>query len=98
MAAFRSAAPTGAQAPSLVGEPAWARFCGHCGGTSDGGTSDGGTSDGEPSPPSDAHTGCYALLQLEPPRFCRECGRRLKVQVAPLTWWASCSRHGSFSG
>ncbi|WP_441296258.1 biotin synthase auxiliary protein BsaP, partial [Arthrobacter sp. HMWF013] len=28
----------------------------------------------------------------------RECGRRLKVQVAPLKWWASCSRHGSFNG
>ena len=35
-----------------------------------------------------------ALLGLEPPRFCAQCGRRMKVQVRPDGWWAECSRHG----
>ena len=35
-----------------------------------------------------------ALLGLEPPRFCAECGRRMIVQVRPDGWWAKCSRHG----
>ena len=35
-----------------------------------------------------------ARLGLEPPRFCAECGRRMKVQVRPDGWWAECSRHG----
>ena len=35
-----------------------------------------------------------ARLGLEPPRFCAQCGRRMKVQVRPDGWWAECSRHG----
>ncbi|WP_460698252.1 biotin synthase auxiliary protein BsaP [Nocardia thraciensis] len=35
-----------------------------------------------------------ALLGLEPPRFCEQCGRRMVVQVSPDGWWAKCSRHG----
>jgi hypothetical protein len=35
-----------------------------------------------------------ALLGLEPPRFCAECGRRMVVQVRPDGWSAACSRHG----
>ncbi|MCB0925270.1 MAG: hypothetical protein KDB50_12120 [Mycobacterium sp.] len=35
-----------------------------------------------------------ALLGLEPPRFCAQCGRRMIVQVRPDGWWAQCSRHG----
>ncbi|WP_240617836.1 hypothetical protein [Pseudarthrobacter sp. AG30] len=50
--------------------------------------------DGGDAPPSYHHTRCADLLQLEPPRFCASCGRRLRVQVSPLGWWASCSRHG----
>jgi hypothetical protein len=34
---------------------------------------------------------------LEPPRFCAECGRRMVVQVTPLRWTATCSRHGSMT-
>ncbi|MDQ0665571.1 hypothetical protein QFZ35_004069 [Arthrobacter ulcerisalmonis] len=50
--------------------------------------------DGGDAPPSYHHSRCADLLQLEPPRFCASCGRRLKVQVSPMGWWASCSRHG----
>ncbi|MGN8131073.1 biotin synthase auxiliary protein BsaP [Paenarthrobacter sp. 22069] len=50
--------------------------------------------DGGHAPPSYLHSRCADLLQLEPPRFCGTCGRRLKVQVSPMGWWASCSRHG----
>ncbi|WP_072806374.1 biotin synthase auxiliary protein BsaP [Rhodococcoides yunnanense] len=35
-----------------------------------------------------------ARLGLEPPRFCRECGRRMIVQIVPDGWSAVCSRHG----
>ncbi|WP_442789719.1 biotin synthase auxiliary protein BsaP [Paenarthrobacter sp. GOM3] len=31
---------------------------------------------------------------MEPPRYCVECRRRLKVQVTPTGWTAECSRHG----
>ena len=40
------------------------------------------------------HPACEAVLALEPPRFCAECGRRMVVQVRPDGWWARCSRHG----
>ena len=32
--------------------------------------------------------------QLDPPRFCPTCGRRLRVQVHPTGWAASCRDHG----
>ncbi|PNI07695.1 hypothetical protein CXX84_15325 [Arthrobacter sp. AFG7.2] len=81
--------------------PTTGSFCGHCGSPQRKGTSDGGS-----PPPSDVlecgahkekadHQACAARLELEPPRYCTACGRRLKVQVSPHTWWASCSRHGS---
>ncbi len=40
------------------------------------------------------HPRCEDLLQLEPPRFCGICARRMVVQVRPDGWWARCSRHG----
>jgi hypothetical protein len=40
------------------------------------------------------HTGCAAARALEPPRFCRYCRRRMKVQVLPAGWLASCVAHG----
>jgi hypothetical protein len=40
------------------------------------------------------HDDCAARLRLEPPRFCTQCGRRLVVKVTPLSWTATCSRHG----
>ncbi|WP_458107275.1 biotin synthase auxiliary protein BsaP [Arthrobacter sp. R3-55] len=60
-------------------------YCGHCGGEAVAGSD---------SPTSDAHQGCQQRLAMEPPRFCPQCRRRMKVQVTPLGWTAECSRHG----
>ncbi|WP_439898958.1 biotin synthase auxiliary protein BsaP [Paenarthrobacter aurescens] len=54
-------------------------YCGHCGGE---------------DPTSDPHRSCQQQLAMEPPRFCPQCRRRMKVQVTPLGWTADCSRHG----
>ncbi|WP_253756373.1 biotin synthase auxiliary protein BsaP [Hamadaea flava] len=43
------------------------------------------------------HGGCAAALELEPPRYCAECGRRMKVQVVPTGWSATCVEHGERS-
>ncbi len=40
------------------------------------------------------HGACTARAELEPPRFCAQCGRRMVVQVVPTGWTARCSRHG----
>jgi len=32
--------------------------------------------------------------ELDPPRFCPTCGRRLRVKVHPAGWEASCRDHG----
>lgn len=53
-------------------------FCGHC---------------GEPLASGD-HAVCTARLELEPPRFCGQCQRRMKVQVIPRGWSAECVEHG----
>jgi hypothetical protein len=42
-----------------------------------------------------AHERCGVARQLEPPRYCADCGRRMVVQVTPLDWTARCSRHGT---
>ncbi|MGQ0679291.1 MAG: biotin synthase auxiliary protein BsaP [Actinomycetota bacterium] len=31
---------------------------------------------------------------LDPPRFCPQCGKRLRVQVTPTEYQARCTRHG----
>ena len=41
------------------------------------------------------HERCERLLALEPPRYCGQCRRRMKVQVAPGTWTATCVQHGT---
>jgi len=41
-----------------------------------------------------AHDGCVTARALEPPRFCRYCRRRMKVQVLPAGWSAICVEHG----
>lgn len=56
-------------------------YCGHC---------------GEPVDSRD-HTACGLRLVMEPPRFCTECRRRMKVQVTPRGWAAECVEHGVLS-
>jgi hypothetical protein len=53
-------------------------YCGHCG-----------------LPLADRlHDSCARRLQLEPPRYCPECRRRMMVQVTPDRWTARCIEHG----
>ena len=44
----------------------------------------------------DAGEGDHArcVRPLDPPRFCTTCGRKLKVQVLPAGWRATCVEHG----
>ena len=44
--------------------------------------------------PDDEHAACATARDLEPPRYCVECGRRLIVQVVPRGFSARCSQHG----
>lgn len=48
---------------------------------------------GQPAGDGD-HAACAAARELEPPRFCARCRRRMKVQVLPAGWRASCVEHG----
>lgn len=73
-----------------------AEYCGHCGGSVAGGTN-GERPTSDPHPMSDPHQGCQERLAMEPPRYCVQCRRRMKVQVTPLGWSAECSRHGRLS-
>lgn len=41
------------------------------------------------------HVRCTGRARLEPPRFCGECARRMKVQVTPTGWSATCVEHGT---
>ncbi|WP_299443936.1 hypothetical protein [uncultured Phycicoccus sp.] len=49
---------------------------------------------GEPVDGAD-HARCARRSDLEPPRWCVHCRRRMKVQVTPGAWTASCIEHGS---
>lgn len=40
------------------------------------------------------HSECVVALELEPPRYCPECRRRMVVQIVPTGFRATCSRHG----
>ncbi|MEI6693333.1 MAG: hypothetical protein WCL12_01220 [Actinomycetes bacterium] len=40
------------------------------------------------------HFDCQVARNLEPPRFCSSCRRRMVVQVLPAGWSARCSEHG----
>ncbi len=44
------------------------------------------------------HLECAAALELEPPRYCPFCRRRMVVQVVPTGWRSTCSKHGEHSG
>jgi hypothetical protein len=48
---------------------------------------------GKPADEPD-HPRCTARRELEPPRYCPDCARRMVVQVTPTGWTARCSRHG----
>jgi hypothetical protein len=41
------------------------------------------------------HSRCVRQPELEPPRFCAQCRRRMKVQVIPGAWTATCVEHGT---
>jgi hypothetical protein len=41
------------------------------------------------------HGRCRAARQMEPPRYCPDCRRRMVVQVTPTGWTADCTRHGT---
>jgi hypothetical protein len=41
------------------------------------------------------HARCAARRELEPPRYCGQCKRRMVVQVVPRGWTARCSEHGT---
>ena len=41
------------------------------------------------------HEACAVAREMEPPRFCPRCARRMKVQVTPLSWTAVCVEHGT---
>ena len=43
------------------------------------------------------HPQCRAARELEPPRYCPSCRRRMIVQVTPTGWSARCVEHGSTS-
>ncbi len=53
-------------------------YCGHCGDRLDGRD----------------HAACARRLELEPPRYCSACRRRMVVQVTPGAWTARCVEHG----
>ncbi|HYQ65983.1 hypothetical protein [Actinophytocola sp.] len=64
------------------GPDAGVSFCTHC---------------GRPAGEGD-HARCSGTqADLDPPRFCAACARRMIVQVTPSGWTARCSRHGERS-
>ncbi|NCY17347.1 MAG: hypothetical protein EBX39_11390 [Actinobacteria bacterium] len=44
------------------------------------------------------HPALECRLELDPPRFCPTCGRRLRVLVTPSGWRATCRDHGELVG
>ncbi|MFC7483438.1 hypothetical protein ACFQX7_30280 [Luedemannella flava] len=60
---------------------AGAAWCDRCGGA---------VSDG-------SHVECATARGLEPPRYCVACRRRMKVQVLPAGWSATCVEHGTLT-
>ncbi|MFC5185259.1 biotin synthase auxiliary protein BsaP [Actinomadura harenae] len=47
--------------------------------------------------PTGDHAACRTARELEPPRFCGHCRRRMVVQVTPLGWTARCVEHGTIT-
>lgn len=44
------------------------------------------------------HPECRRRAELDPPRYCTACRRRMVVQVHPTGWSARCVEHGTLSG
>lgn len=44
------------------------------------------------------HVLCRQRLELEPPRHCATCRRRMNVQITPRGWVAECKKHGETTG
>ncbi len=42
----------------------------------------------------EGHEACRRSAELDPPRYCLHCRRRMVVQVTPTGWSADCSEHG----
>ncbi len=47
---------------------------------------------------AEGHAACRRRAELDPPRFCGHCRRRMVVQVTPTGWTAKCVEHGTTSG
>ena len=46
----------------------------------------------------EGHAACRRGAELDPPRFCGACRRRMVVQVTPTGWTARCVEHGQTRG
>lgn len=46
----------------------------------------------------EGHDRCRGARELEPPRWCPQCRRRMVVQVTPGGWTARCVEHGLLAG
>lgn len=44
---------------------------------------------------AEGHERCRRAAELEPPRYCAHCRRRMVVQVVPTGWSARCVEHGT---
>jgi hypothetical protein len=49
-------------------------------------------------PRESGHPVCDRAMELEPPRYCPACRRRMVVQIVPTGWRARCSEHGELAG
>ncbi|MFL6109776.1 MAG: hypothetical protein ACJ786_00260 [Catenulispora sp.] len=68
----------------MAGTEGIEEYCGQCGEPQATGTAD--------------HERCAARAELEPPRYCARCRRRMVVQVLPQGWSARCVEHGTITG
>lgn len=46
----------------------------------------------------EGHDTCRRAADLDPPRYCAGCRRRMVVQITPTGWSAVCSEHGRRTG
>ena len=76
-----SAAGVEAGMPEAREDAGGPAWCGHCG----------------QEARSGEHSACERSLELEPPRYCTHCRRRMVVQVLPRGWSARCVQHGELS-